>query len=158
MQLVYPPGHTGAVPIQGDTRHTAPPAEQSAGPVAEALAAAAPVEVARLDVDERRRWLAHANRLLQRASWEGARGAGVSDPVRHAIAAHAALLAAGFDTDTDPFRNVAAIIVHRGTIITRGVRPGPVRGSVTDAPQHLAGQSGANRDPLLLDWRTFQRQ
>jgi hypothetical protein len=142
------------VPIQGDTRHT----ERDTQPVADALDAVAPAGVARLDADERRRWLTHATRLLQRASWEGARGARVSDPVRHTIAAHAAFLAAGFETDTDPFRNVAAIIVHRGTIITRGLRPGPVRGSVTDAPQHLAGQSGANRDPLLLDWRTFQRQ
>jgi Mlc titration factor MtfA (ptsG expression regulator) len=154
MQLVYLPGHTGAVPIQGDTRHSA----GGTPGVADALTAVAPADVARLDADERRRWLAHASRLLQRASWEGARGAPVGDPMRHAIAAHAALLTAGFETDSDPFRNVAAIIVHRGTIITRGLRPGPVRGSVTDAPQHLAGQSGANRDPLLLDWRTFHRQ
>jgi Mlc titration factor MtfA (ptsG expression regulator) len=135
------------VPIQGDTRHS--------DSAAEALAAVAPADVARFDSDERRRWLTHATRLLQRASWEGARGAPVGAAARHSIAAHAALLAAGFETDTDPFRNVAAIIVHR---VTRGLRPGPVRGSVTDTPQHLAGQSGANRDPLLLDWRTFQRQ
>jgi len=77
--------------------------------------------------------------------------------MRHAIAAHAALLAAGFEPATDPFRNVAAIVVHRGTIVTRGVR-GVVRGVVTDAPQYLAGQAGANRDPVLLDWRTFQRE
>jgi Mlc titration factor MtfA (ptsG expression regulator) len=154
----YLPGHTGAVPIQGDTRHTPPRVTRHTDAVADALDAVAPADVARLDADERRRWLTHANRLLQRASWEGARGAPVGDQVRHAIAAHAALLTAGFETDTDPFRNVAAIIVHRGTIVTRGLRPGPVRGSVTDAPQHLAGQSGANRDPLLLDWRTFQRQ
>lgn len=137
------------MPIQADTAHRAARA---------LLAHEAPAAVALLNDEERRRWLGHATRLITRASWEGARGADVPDAMRAAIAAHAALLAAGFGLDTDPFRNVAAIVVHRGTIITRGIRPGPVRGSVTDAPQHLAGQSGANRDPLLLDWRTFQQQ
>lgn len=123
-----------------------------------ALLGAAPAAVATLSPEEWARWSAHATRLVQRASWEGVRGTPVGDPVRHAIAAHAALLAAGFDTDIDPFRNVAAIVVHRGTIVSRGVRQGAVRGVVTDAPQYLAGQAGANRDPVLLDWRTFQRE
>lgn len=82
----------------------------------------------------------------------------MGEPVKLAIAAHAALIAAGFSAAADPFRNVAAIVVHRGTIVTRGVRAGSVRGSMTDAPQYLAGQAGANRDPVLLDWRTFQRE
>lgn len=124
----------------------------------EALTLAGPPAVARLSPAEHSRWLTHATRLLQRAHWEGVRGAGVADPARRAIAAHAALLAAGFDPDTEPFRNVAAIVVHRGTIVTRGARPGNVRGVVTDAPQYLAGQAGASRDPVLLDWRTFQRE
>lgn len=124
----------------------------------EALTAAAPRAVAWLTADEQERWLAHALRLLHRAQWEGVRGASVAEPMRHAIAAHAALLAAGFELESDPFRNVAAIVVHKGTIITRGVRQGAVRGVVTDAPQYLAGQAGANRDPVLLDWRTFQRE
>lgn len=131
---------------------------RAASAVAEGLTAAAPAQVARLDADEHDRWLTHATRLVQRASWEGTRGAPVSDPVRDAIAAHAALLTAGFHTDVDPFRNVAAIVVHRGTIVTRGARAGAVRGVMTDAPQYLAGQAGANRDPVLLDWRTFQRE
>ena len=63
--------------------------------MADALAAVAPPDVARLDDDEHRRWLTHATRLLQRASWEGARGAPVGDPARHTIAAHAALLISG---------------------------------------------------------------
>ncbi len=128
------------------------------GDLHDALAASAPAPVGLLDDAARQRWLTHAARLVERASWEGVRGAAVSDPVRHAIAAHAALLVAGFDPDTDPFRNVKAVVVHRGTIVTRGVRSGTVRGVVTDAPQYLAGQAGANRDPVLLDWRTFQRE
>ena len=123
-----------------------------------ALEAAAPSDVARLTADEHAQWLTHATRLLHRAGWEGVRGAAVAEPVRHAIAAYAGLLAAGFDAEIDPFRNVAAIVVHRGTIVTRGVRQGHVGGVVTDAPQYLAGQAGANRDPVLLDWRTFQRE
>lgn len=126
--------------------------------LAAALEAAGPADVARLGPDEHARWLAHATRLVRRARWEGTRGAAVSEPAQHAIAAHAALLAAGFTADTDPFRNVAAIVVHRGTIITRGARSGAVRGVMTDSPQYLAGQAGANRDPVLLDWRTFQRE
>lgn len=128
------------------------------GDLHDALATAAPALVGLLTSELRERWFAHASRLVQRASWEGVRGAGVSDAVRHAVAAHAAVLVAGFDLDADPFRNVSAIVVHRGTIVTRGVRAGAVRGVVTDAPQYLAGQAGANRDPVLLDWRTFQRE
>jgi Mlc titration factor MtfA (ptsG expression regulator) len=123
-----------------------------------ALRAAAPAEFGRLTPDEQERFLVHGARLVHQASWEGARDVVVTRDMMHAIAAHAALLAAGFDTSTHPFLNVRSVIVHGRTIVTRGDRPGPVRGVYTSGPQYLAGQSGHGRGPVLLDWQTVVRQ
>ena len=122
------------------------------------LVAAAPDEVARLDDTERDRWLVHAERLIRRPAWEGARDVELTDHMVATVAAHAALLAAGFEAKTRPFLNVASIVIHSGTIVTRGVRAGPVRGLHTTGTQYLAGQSGHGRGPVLLDWRTVERQ
>lgn len=124
----------------------------------ELLIAVAPAEFHRLDDGERSRFLAHANRLVKRASWEGARDVPVTDEMRHTVAAHAALLTAGFDTATDPYRNVKAIVLHARTIMVRGHRPGPLPGVYTSGPRALAGQSGHGRGPVVLDWRTVQRE
>ncbi len=100
----------------------------------------------------------HGARLVRQASWEGARDVVVTDEMIHVIAAHAALLTAGFEIGTHPYLNVRSVIVHGRTIVTRGDRPGPVRGLVTSGPQYLAGQSGHGRGPVLLDWQTVARQ
>lgn len=122
------------------------------------LIAVAPDEYHRLTDDERERWFVHGDRLIRGASWEGARDVALTDHMVATVAAHAALLAAGFEPKTEPFMNVASIVLHSGTIITRGVRPGPVRGSISVGPQYLAGQSGHGRGPVLLDWRTVERE
>ncbi len=122
------------------------------------LLAYAPAEVLRLDADERARYVHHGRRLLRRTRWEGARDVDVTDEMRLTVAAHAALLAAGFETTTEPFLNVRAVVIHGRTIVTRHPRPGPVRGLMTAGPQYLAGQSGHGRGPVLLDWRTVDRQ
>ncbi|MDJ0769590.1 MAG: M90 family metallopeptidase [Ilumatobacter sp.] len=122
------------------------------------LIAAAPQEYHRLDRESRERWFVHADRLIRQPSWEGARDVEVTDEMVLTIAAHAALLAAGFEPTTRPFRNVASIVLHGRTIVTRGTQPGPVRGVYTSGPQYLAGQSGHGRGPVLLDWRTVRRQ
>jgi Mlc titration factor MtfA (ptsG expression regulator) len=122
------------------------------------LVAAAPAEIDRLDAESRDRWLIHAERLIRRPIWEGARGVELTDEMVATTAAHAALLAAGFETRTEPFLNVVSIVIHGGTIVARGVRPGPVRGVHTSGPQYLAGQSGHGRGPVLLDWRTVRRE
>lgn len=122
------------------------------------LIAVAPEEYHRLDPTEQDRWFVHADRLIRRASWEGARDVELTDHIVATIAAHAAVLAAGFEPTTEPYLNVASIVIHSGTIITRGVSAGPVRGVVTSGPQYLAGQSGHGRGPVLLDWRTVERQ
>jgi len=121
------------------------------------LAEAAPAEFRRLSVVERGRFLAHGERLIRRARWEGARDVEVTDEMVFTVAAHAALLAAGFDERTEPFLNVKPIVLHGRTIITRGVFAGPAPGVVTSGPQYLAGQSGHGRGPVLLDWQTVQR-
>ncbi len=111
---------------------------------------------------ERERWAEHARRLVERVSWEPARGfhadAGTLDEMAATVAAHAALLVAGFAPATHPYRDVTSVVLHRGTIVSREPRPGPVKGVVTNAPQHLAGQAGHGRGPILLDWRTVQRE
>jgi Mlc titration factor MtfA (ptsG expression regulator) len=122
------------------------------------LVRCAPDELARLRDDELEHYLHHGERLVHRARWEGARGVAVTDEMVLTVAAHAALLAAGFGTRTEPFRNVAAVVFHGRTIVDRGPRPGPVQGVYTSGPQYLAGQSGHGRGPVLLDWRTVQRQ
>ena len=118
----------------------------------------APAEFERLSDRERQRFLHHGERLVRRARWEGARGVEVTDEMVLTVAAHAALLAAGFEPDTEPFLNVRAIVLHARTIVTRQLRPGPVSGVVTSGPQYLAGQSGHGHGPVLLDWQTVQRQ
>ena len=122
------------------------------------LIAAAPAEFHRLTPAEQDRHLGHARRLVRQARWEGARDVEVTDAMILTVAAHAAVLAAGFELHTEPFLYVRSIVFHGRTIVTRGHRPGPVRGVYTSGPQYLAGQSGHGRGPVLLDWRTVQRQ
>lgn len=122
------------------------------------LRTAAPAEFTRLSPQEQERFLFHGRRLVRSATWEAAQGVELTPPMIDSIAAHAALLTAGFGVDVEPFRNVRSIVVHGRTIVTRGDRPGPVRGVYTSGPQYLAGQSGHGRGPVLLDWRTFDRQ
>ena len=122
------------------------------------LLGAAPRRVNALGPDDRARFLQHAARLVQRTNWEAARGFEVSDAIIDSIAAHAALLVAGFEPRTEPFRDVTSVIVHAGTFVTYDTVPGPARGVVSDAPRYLAGQAGHGRGPIVLDWRTAQRE
>jgi Mlc titration factor MtfA (ptsG expression regulator) len=122
------------------------------------LLGAAPRRVDALGSDDRARFLQHAARLVQRTNWEAARGFEVTDAIIDSIAAHAALLVAGFEPRTDPFRDVTSVIVHAGTFVTYDTVPGPARGVVSDAPRYLAGQAGHGRGPIVLDWRTAQRE
>ncbi len=128
------------------------------GDLAARLTTVAPAEVDRLSPIEQEQYLHHGRRLIDRANWEGAREVEVSDHMVLTVAAHAALLAAGFPRRTEPFLNVRSVVFHGRTIVTRGPRPGPVRGVYTSGPQYLAGQSGHGRGPVLLDWQTVVRQ
>ena len=126
--------------------------------LAERLWAAAPRAAVLLDPISRERYVAHAERLARRANWEAARGFEITDEIVAAIAAHAALLVAGFEPRTEPFRDVTSVVVHAGTIVTHDPVPGPARGVVVDAPRYLAGQAGHGRGPIVLDWRTAERE
>jgi Mlc titration factor MtfA (ptsG expression regulator) len=122
------------------------------------LVAVAPRPFRALLDEQTEQFLVHAQRLVDRVSWEPARGVDLTDRMVLAIAAHAAMLVAGFPSRTDPYRDVTAVVVHGGTIVTNDVVPGPVRGVVSDAPRHLAGQAGPGRGPIVLDWRTAERE
>ncbi len=111
-----------------------------------------------LDGDARERFLEHGERLVRRVNWEAARGLELTDEAIETIAAHAALLVAGFEPRTEPFRDVTSVIVHAGTIVSRDVVQGPTRGVVTNGPRYLAGQAGHGRGPIVLDWRTAERE
>jgi Mlc titration factor MtfA (ptsG expression regulator) len=127
------------------------------GDVRTRIVEAAPAELARLSPHERELYLEHGARLIRRARWEGARDVVVTDHMVLTVAGHAALLAAGFEARTEPFLNVTSVVFHDGTIVSRELRPGPVGGVVSSGPQYLAGQSGHGRGPVLLDWRTVER-
>ena len=117
----------------------------------------APTAADDLGPEERTRYLFHARRLERTTRWEGARGVEVTNEMISTVTAHAALLAAGFESNTNPYLNVVAVIFHQGTIVSHQERVGPVRGVVDDTPQHLAGQSWHGRGPLLFDWLTVRR-
>lgn len=118
------------------------------------LLAAAPRAAALLAEDDRERYIAHAARLVSRTSWEAARDFTLTGTMIDSIAAHAALLVAGFAIATDPYRDVTSVVVHGGTIVTHDVTQGPVKGVVSSGPRYLAGQAGHGRGPIVLDWRT----
>ena len=91
----------------------------------------APADFRLLSPDERERFLVHGERLTRHALWEGARGVEVTDEMIFTVAAHAALLTAGFDERAEPYLNVRSIVLHSGTIVTNDTRPGPATGVMT---------------------------
>lgn len=103
-----------------------------------------------LDDTEQQRLLQIADELLARKRWEAARGFDLDDTVRVVIAAQAALLVLGLGTDQ--YRQVSGIIVHRSTLVTTGVRPGPSLGTVSADPQAVLGLAQDRRGPVVLAW------
>lgn len=111
-----------------------------------------------LTSDDRDRYEWHRADLERRVRWEGARGVDVTATMVETTAAHAALLVAGYAPKEVPFHLVTTVIFHAGSYVTRGPRPGPVRGLMTTAPRRLSGQSGHGRGPVVLDWDACERQ
>lgn len=117
-----------------------------------------PIAVQRFDDLERARYEYHAEHLRERASWEAARDITLTDDMQRTIAEHAAVLAAGFEPADHPFSNVAAIIVHEGVIRSDERRfIGRPAGVVNAGPRSVVGLSTPGLGPLVLDWRTIQR-
>ena len=106
---------------------------------------------ATLDADERARLGDLLEWFVQRKRFEAARGFQLTQPVVLTVAANAALLVLGVGRDA--YRDVASIIVHRGTITHRGVRSTSIRGVVADGPRQLAGHALDRRGPVVISWR-----
>jgi Mlc titration factor MtfA (ptsG expression regulator) len=116
------------------------------------------IEAPWLTDEDRERYEWHRNDLRQRVNWEAARGVALTERMVDTVAAHAALLVAGYRPKEAPFHLVTAVIFRDGVYLDRSERAGPVRGSVDASPRHLAGQSGHGRGPVVLDWRTVERE
>lgn len=103
-----------------------------------------------LDDEERARLAELMDLLVRHKRWEAAAGFELTDGMRVLIAGHAAVLILGLDFDW--YRDVQAIVVHPSAITSREVRPGPVRGVVSDGPMLISGQASDRRGPVLIAW------
>ncbi|CAN5651189.1 MAG: M90 family metallopeptidase [Iamia sp.] len=103
-----------------------------------------------LSEEEQDRLLELTEWLLLKKSWEAANGFALDDTIRVVIAAQAALLILGLSTDH--YGQVTAIIVHPSTSVHRGVRAGPVAGTVTDDDLPIHGLAQARRGPVVISW------
>jgi len=107
---------------------------------------------------DRERYDWHRADLRRRVTWEAARGMELTESMIATVTAHAALLVAGYEPREAPFHHVRAVIMRDGTYLDHAPRAGPVRGLIDATPRRLAGQSGHGHGPVVLDWRTVQRQ
>jgi Mlc titration factor MtfA (ptsG expression regulator) len=103
-----------------------------------------------LDPTERERLLADTDWLLSRKHWEAAGGFELDDTIRVVVAAQAALLILGLSRDH--YRLVSSVIVYPSAVLASGVRPGPVRGTLTDEPIAIHGLAQDQRGPVLIAW------
>jgi len=92
-------------------------------------------------------------RFVHETDWEAARGMHLTDDVRVTIAAQACVLLLGLDIDE--YFDVSSIIVHRSTVKLRGTHR-TAAGTMSDAPQHLAGQA-TPKGPVVLSWSAVRR-
>jgi Mlc titration factor MtfA (ptsG expression regulator) len=102
------------------------------------------------DAGEREQLGVLAEWLLRHKNWEAAHGFVLDDVIRTTIAIEAALLILALDTDY--YREVSAIIVYPTTILSRGERAGPVRGTVVDGSVAVLGEAHDRRGAILIAW------
>ncbi len=93
--------------------------------------------------------------LLARPDWSAARGFDLTEDMRFAVAATAAVLGVGIAED-DPFGNVSGIVVHPSTMVDRRPRATPMRGVVTEAPRSMLGHTTAH-GPVFVSWQAVER-
>jgi Mlc titration factor MtfA (ptsG expression regulator) len=105
------------------------------------------------DVDELERLRALVARFVHETEWEAARGMDLTDEVRVIIAAQACVLLLGLEIDE--YFDVSSVIVHRSTVKLRGAHRSAA-GTMSDAPQHLAGQA-TPQGPVVLSWSAVRR-
>lgn len=92
--------------------------------------------------------------LVAEKNWEGCNGLVVTDEIRVAIAAHAALLALGFDAV--PYERLLSILIYPDTFVSRQVRRAPW-GGVEEADEPRLGEAWY-QGPVVLSWREVQEQ
>ena len=100
--------------------------------------------------DEREILEATTDWLLRHKHWEAASQFALTDEITVTIAVQAALLV--LRLGVDHYREVSAIIVYPTAMQSRGLRAGPVRGTVSDGVLPVLGEAHDHRGPVLLAW------
>jgi Mlc titration factor MtfA (ptsG expression regulator) len=106
--------------------------------------------VARLQPAERENLFGMTDALVAGMRWEAANGFEVTDDMRVAVSANAALLVLGLDDGLDSYLSVTSVIIHPSTIELRGTRSVGA-GMFTDHAEAVLGE--AHHDgPVLVAW------
>lgn len=106
--------------------------------------------------DEQQYLLDLAHTLVHELRWEAANGFEVTDAMRVAVAAHAALLVVQFDDGLDSYHDVSSVIVHPSTIVRRGTKY-VGDGMWTDDDDPVIGEA-VHRGPVLVSWDAAAQQ
>lgn len=111
----------------------------------------AKVGIARPFTPERRARLVElTGTLLREKRWESVGGIELTDEMLVTIAANAAIPILSFDTW--PYRQVKAVIIRPGSVVSGGTRAGPVAGTFTDELMGIDGEAAPHSGPVALAW------
>lgn len=100
--------------------------------------------------DEQERLHELATALVDGLRWEASHGFEVTDDMRAAISAHAALLVLAFDDGLDSYLGVSSVIVHPSTIVRGGTRY-VGGGMYSDDADPIIGEAH-HQGPVLISW------
>lgn len=109
-----------------------------------------------LDGSERGLLVEYAGALADGFRWEAANGFRLTDEVRVAIGAQAALLLLGLDDGVDNYSQVTSVIVHATTIVRTGEHAWG-DGLVAEGDDPLIGEA-IHRGPVVLAWDAVAQQ
>ncbi len=97
-----------------------------------------------------------ADWMLRDKRWEAARDFELTDEVRTVVSAHACLLILGLDESW--YDSIGSIVVRAGSMTQYGGSRGPIRGTVSGAPQWIDGETHHGDGPLMVSWRAARRE
>ncbi len=109
-----------------------------------------------LQTDEQEHLLALTTALVDGLRWEASHGFAVTDDMRVAIGAHAALLVLSFDDGLDSYLDVTSVIVHPTTIVRTGTRY-VGGGMYSDGDDPIIGEAH-HQGPVLVSWDAAAQQ
>ena len=109
-----------------------------------------------LSPDERELLVQYSADLADGFRWEAARGFRLTDEVRVAIGAQAALLLLGLEDGPDNYAQVTSVIVHATTIVRTGEHAWG-DGLVAEGDDPLIGEA-IHRGPVVLAWDAVVQQ